>query len=57
VSVDTVYDRLLAAIYREEHDWLLDDPGGGGEASGRGFDLGAFRDAVAQRTSEFLEPE
>ncbi|MFC6953444.1 hypothetical protein [Halorubellus litoreus] len=54
VSFDTVYDRLLAAIYREEGDWLLDEPSGGGTATGRGFDLGAFRDAVAQRTSELL---
>lgn len=57
LSFDAVYDRLLAAIYREEHDWLLDEPSGGGTATGRGFDLGAFRDAVAQRTSEFVEPE
>ena len=54
LSFDTVYDRFLAAIYREEHDRLLDEPSGGGTATGRGFDLGAFRDAVAQRTSELL---
>lgn len=55
-SFDAVYDRVLDAIYREEGDWLLDDAASG-DASGRGFDLGAFRDAVAERTSEFLETE
>ncbi|WP_323676345.1 hypothetical protein [Halorubellus sp. PRR65] len=54
LSFDTVYDRLLAAIYREEHDWLLDEPSGGGTATGRGFALGSFRDAVAERASELL---
>jgi hypothetical protein len=53
VTFDVVYDRLLAAIYRETHDWLLDDDGRG-DPSGRGFDLGAFRDAVAERTNEHL---
>lgn len=53
VTFDTVYDRLLAAIYRETHDWLLDESGRGNPA-GRGFDLGEFRTAVAERTNEYL---
>jgi len=47
-SFDAVYDRFLAAIYRETHDWLLSGD------EGAGFDLGAFRNAVSRRTSEFL---
>ena len=54
VTFDAVYDRLLAAIYRETHDWLLDEGDGGGDATGRGFDLGAFRNAVAERTNEYV---
>jgi hypothetical protein len=54
VTFDTVYDRLLAAIYRETHDWLLDENAGSGDATGRGFALGEFRNAVAERTNEFL---
>ncbi|NHN40442.1 hypothetical protein G9C85_02170 [Halorubellus sp. JP-L1] len=49
ISFDTVYDRFLAAIYRETHDWLLSGD------DGAGFDLGAFRSAVSRRTSEFLD--
>jgi len=48
-TFDAVYDRVLAGIYREEHDWLLDGD------DGNGFDLGAFRDAIAERTSEFVD--
>lgn len=54
VTFDSVYDRLLAAIYRETRDWLLDENAGGGDDAGRGFDLGEFRTAVAERTNEFL---
>jgi hypothetical protein len=50
LSFDSVYDRLLASIYREHHDWLLDDDGAGVH-----FELGAFRNAVAERTSRFLD--
>lgn len=53
-TFDAVYDRVLAAIYREEGDWLLDDAPSGA-ATGRGFDLGAFRDAVAERTNDWLQ--
>jgi len=53
VTFDAVYDRLLAAIYRETHDWLLDEEGRG-DPAGRGFDLGAFRNAVAERTNEYV---
>ncbi len=54
VTFDTVYDRLLAAIYRETHDWLLDEDAGRGDDAGRGFDLGEFRTAVAERTNRYL---
>jgi hypothetical protein len=49
VTFDAVYDRVLATIYREEGDWLLDGD------TGAGFDLGAFRNAVAERTSAFVD--
>jgi hypothetical protein len=45
---------LLAAIYRETHDRLLDEDAGRGGDAGRGFDLGDFRNAVAERTNEYL---
>jgi hypothetical protein len=48
VTFDTVYDRVLASIYREHHHWLTGD-----EAVD--VDRGAFRDAVAARTSEYLD--